>query len=1018
MGAKHTAIPKEFYAHFKIFHELMAIKVREILLVSSPYDAFIMEEDGSLASRIINEYSGLNLSHPPRVTRVASAREALAQLAEKPFGLVITTPHVEEMDAFTLGLEIKKRRPELPVILLAHSLRGLYPIPEGRNCEGIDRIFVWSGNSDLLLAMVKNVEDHLNVDFDTRRARVRVLILVEDSPVYYSSFLPLIYKEIVRQTQAVLGVGLNEEHRLLRMRSRPKILLATDYHQALELYHRYRHFLLGIISDTRIPCNGRMRDDAGIALLSQIRAEIPDLPLLLLSSASENRAAAGGIPAVFLDKNSPNLLGELHSFFLEDLGFGPFVFRGPDGTKIAEAGDLRALQALLPSIPDASLLYHARRNHFSKWIMSRSEIALASKFREVQAADFGDVDEMRRFIISSIQEMRKWQQKGVVAQFKAHSFDAEIMDFVKIGLGSLGGKARGLAFMAALLEQNPSIYEKYPGIHLKIPKTLVISTDGFEAFVQASDLRRLAVETATDEDVRQAFLDAPMPEWLVGDLEVFLSQVTYPLSVRSSSLLEDAQFQPYAGLYQTYMIPNNHPELSVRLDHLVTAVKLVYASTYYEGPKAFARSTANKPQEEAMAVIVQEVSGEAYGDYFYPAIAGVAQSHNFYPVGAMRPEQGIAHIALGLGKTVVEGEKTLRFSPAHPQILPQFASVDATLRNAQRHFYALRIARYPEALKFETYSNLEKRLVDDADGEFPVMSLASTYIHDEHRIRDTTSVHGSRILTFASILKYGAFPLPELLADLLDLSRRGLGCPVEIEFSVNLNPDPGARTEFSFLQIRPMVADEDRLEVQIRESDERRAFCRSGQALGNGRRADIADIVYVKPDAFAAEQTVAMAAEINSLNADLVAARRPYLLIGPGRWGSSDRWLGIPVQWQNISGVGAIVELRNATINAEPSQGSHFFQNITSQGIHYVTVTEGTEDSLDWQWLASLPVVAESRFVRHVRLDRPLVLKIDGRQSRCVMVKPVEGQEEALPEEEACRMTIGETGNLKLETGN
>jgi CheY-like chemotaxis protein len=1008
MGSKHTAIPKEFYAHFKIFHELMAIKVREILLVSSPYDAFIMEEDGSLASRIINEYSGLNLSHPPRVTRAASARQALARLGDKPFDLVITTPHVEEMDAFTLGLEIKQRRPKLPVILLAHSLRGLYPSPEGRDCGGIDKIFVWSDNSDLLLAMVKNVEDHLNVGFDTERARVRVLILVEDSPVYYSSFLPLIYKEIVRQTQVVLGVGLNEEHRLLRMRSRPKILLATDYHEALALYHRYRSYLLGIISDTRIPCNGRLREDAGVDLLSRIRSEIPDLPLLLLSSAAENRRHAKTIPAVFLDKNSPDLLGELHAFFLDHLGFGPFVFRGPDGAKIAEAGDLRALQALLPSIPDASLLYHAQRNHFSKWIMSRSEIALASKFREVQTGDFGDVGEMRRFIISSIQEMRKWQQKGVVAQFKAHSFDAEIMDFVKIGLGSLGGKARGLAFMAALLRQDPTIYEKYPDIRIKIPKTLVISTDGFEAFVQANNLRHLAVEAVSDDRVRQAFLTVPMPDWLVADLEVFLSQVTHPLSVRSSSLLEDAQFQPYAGLYQTYMIPNNHPDLAVRLAHLVDAVKLVYASTYYEGPKAFARSTTNKPQEEAMAVIIQELVGEAYGDFFYPAISGVAQSHNFYPVGAMRPEQGIAHIALGLGKTVVEGEKTLRFSPAHPRVLPQFSSVDATLRNAQRHFYALRVRNYPDKLSFETHSNLEKREVDDADGEFPVASLASTYIHDEHRIRDTTAVPGARILTFAAILKYGAFPLPELLGDILDLARRGLGCPVEIEFSVNLRA--GAKSAFSFLQIRPMVAEEDRLEVQIRERDEQMAFCRSGQALGNGRRTDIADIVFVKPEDFAPEQTLAMAAQIGRLNAGLVAARRPYLLIGPGRWGSSDRWLGVPVQWKDISGVAAIVELRNAALNAEPSQGSHFFQNITSQGIHYVTVTEGSEDFIDWSWLASLQAVAETPFVRHVRLERPMVLKIDGRSSRCAMVKPVEGEDlDGVEENDKCRLANFET---------
>ena len=471
-------------------------------------------------------------------------------------------------------------------------------------------------------------------------------------------------------------------------------------------------------------------------------------------------------------------------------------------------------------------------------------------------------------------------------------------------------------------------------------------------------------------------------------MKAFLDQVRYPLSVRSSSLLEDAQFQPYAGLYATYMIPNNHPDPAVRLAQLITAVKRVYASTYYQGPKAFARSTSNKPQEEAMAVIVQELTGGAYGDYFYPAVSGVAQSHNFYPVGAMRPADGIAHIALGLGKTVVEGEKTLRFAPRHPHILTQFSSVESLLKNTQSHFYALRIAGCPDGLCFDQLGNLEKRHLDDAEGEFPLMTLASTYVHDEHRIRDTTGIPGARVLTFAGMLKYGLFPLPELLGDLLDLSRKGLGCPMEMEFSVHLSPDPGARSEFCILQIRPMAAGEDRFEVKIDDYDLRHAFLASRQSLGNGKRDDIADIVYVRPDRFRPEATTEMAAEIGRLNAALAAEGRSYLLIGPGRWGSSDPWLGIPVQWPQISGVGAIVEVRNGLLNAEPSQGSHFFQNITSQGIYYVTITADGVDFLAWDWLADLPLAAETHFIRHVRLHRPMLLKIDGRQSRCVMVKP------------------------------
>jgi len=983
-----SSIPKDFYSHFKIFHELMSIKVKDILLISSPYDAFIMEEDGSLASRIINEYSGLNLSHPPRVSRTVSASEALSILEKKEFDLVITTPHVEEMDAFSLGLRIKKIRPDMPVILLAHTTRGFYPPPENIDSSGIDKMFVWSGNSDLLLALVKNVEDHLNVEADTQKAKVRVLILVEDSPVYYSSFLPIIYKEIVKQTQQVLGVGLNEEHRLLRMRSRPKILLVNNYEAALALYRKYKSYLLGIISDTRIPRDNRLTDDGGAVLLSQIQEEVQGLPLLLLSSDSNNRKRADQIPAVFLDKNSPNLLSELHDFFLTHLGFGDFIFRMSDGTEISRASDLRSLQATLPDIPDESIWHHAHHNHFSSWIMGRSEIGLASKFREVQADDFNNADEIRRFIISSIQKMRKWQQKGVVAQFKAHSFDAQIMDFVRIGNGSLGGKARSLAFMSAFLQEAPHLYEKYSDINIRIPKTLVLSTDEFEHFIQMNDLRRFATQETPDTEIAAFFLDAPVPDRLVRDLTVFLAQVDYPLSVRSSSLLEDAQFQPYAGLYETYMIPNNDRSLDTRLDHLLAAIKLVWASTYYEGPKAFSRNTSNQPQEEAMAVIIQELTGEAYGDYFYPAISGVTQSHNFYAVSPMKPEEGIAHIALGLGKTVVEGEKTMRFSPRYPSMLPQFSTVDDILKNSQRSFYALKIKNYPECLDFDHDCNLVKRDVDDAEDEFPVMALASTYIAEEHRIRDSSSAGGAKVLTFAQILKYQIFPLPELLTDMMDLARRGLGCPVEIEFSVNLSSNRSQKSDFNFLQMRPMVADEDRLVVQIDDEDIKNAFCRSQRTLGNGKNDKIADIVYAKPESFKVENTVQMAGEIGRINAELIKEKRPYLLVGPGRWGSSDRWLGIPVQWQNISGVGAIIELRNSALHADPSQGSHFFQNITSQGIHYITVTEGSEDFFDWDWVGSLSCVRETEHMRHVRLDQAMTLKIDGRQSQCVMVKP------------------------------
>jgi len=974
---------------FNVFHELMSIKVKEILLVSSPYDAFIMEEDGSLASRIINEYHGLNLSMPPRVRRTASGREALEIAANEKIDIILTMPHLDDMDAVSLARGIKRIDVDLPVILMSHTVKSVYRLIDRRQGSGIDKIFIWSGNSDLLLALVKNVEDRLNVDKDTRIAGVRVLILVEDSPVYQSTFLPLIYKEVVKQTQALLLDGLNEEHRLLKMRARPKILLAENYEEAVALYQRYRPYLFGIISDVRIPRDGRIADEAGLSFLSRARQEIPDLPLLLLSSERRNRAEAERIPAVFIDKNSPNLLKELHEFFLSHLGFGDFVFRLPDRTEIARASDLHSLEIQVARIPEASLWYHAGRNHFSHWIMARSEIALASQFRAVQASEFHTTEDLRRYIIFNIRLLRQLRQKGVVTQFRGERFDADITEFVKIGQGSMGGKGRSLAFMSGLLQHRNDLMERYPDVHIRIPKTLVVSTDGFEAFIAANGLQHFATEEHPDAAVAAAFLAANLPDWLLKQFETFLGQVDYPLSIRSSSLLEDAHFQPYAGLYHTYMIPNNHADPSVRLQQLVRAVKLVYASTFYEGPKAFAQRTGTKAQEEAMAILIQELAGAAHGAYYYPTLSGVAQSYNFYPFSKMKPEEGIAVIALGMGKTVVDGERALRFSPRYPNMLPQFSTVDDVLAHSQRYFYALRIHPPGETLNFNLNSNLDKREVGDAEAEYPVQAVSGTYMAAEHRIRDSGFMPGPKVVTFAPVLKYGILPLPQMLQDLLEVGRKSMGCPVEIEFAANLYPEKEHRNELFFLQMRPLVADEEQLEIGIDPEELERAFCRSGQALGNGRRSDIRDIVYVKPDVFDKNRTVEIAREIDRINVALNAAETPYLLVGPGRWGSADRWLGIPVRWRNISAAVAIVELQNEQLEVDPSQGSHFFQNITALGIHYITVSKSGGDLFDWDWVHALPAVQDLTYVRQVRTKQPMTLKLDGRTSQCVILKPL-----------------------------
>ncbi len=1010
MSRDGQRIIPDFDPHFKIFHELMPFKVQEILLVSSIYDAFLMEEDGSLATRLINEYHGLNLSKPPKITRVSTAAEALEVVARKTFEMVITMPFLGSMDAFELGRMIKNIRPELPVILLAHSLRRSFL---ERPDAGIDKIFLWCCEADLLLAIIKNVEDHRNVDGDTGKAMVRVIIYVEDSPLYRSLLLPLIYREVVHQTQSVLDESLNERHRLLRMRARPKILMATNYEEALAFFEAYKPYVFCVLSDARFMRTGKTDKNAGLHFLQHVRAEISDLPLLMLSSEAGNRRQAEAVSAVFLDKNSPDIREELHAFFLENLGFGNFVFRLPDGKAIAEAASLIEFEEKLKEIPDASLINHARRNHFSNWVMARAEVALARRLHRDVLASISDPAAMREDIVCKVHSLRKLRQRGVVVKFSSSTYNPDIMDFVTIGGGSMGGKARGLAFIWACLQGvsgEDSVLSRLP---VTIPKTCVITADGFESFIAENNLH--LHEEQSDEEIADYFLDARLPARLRRDLGAFLEKFSRPITVRSSSLLEDGQFKPYAGLYSTYFLSNNHPHFAERLAQLESAVKLVYASTWFESPRAFSRSTG-QGRDDSMAVIIQQVVGRDYGGTWYSGLSGVAQSHNFYPVMGMRADEGIASIALGLGKTVVEGEKSLWFSPAHPQQLIQFSTVEDMLFNSQRQFYALDM-QLNTCLR-RSQSNLVRRSLQDAEDELPVRLLTSTYIADEHRVRDA-HLPGAKIATFAQILKYGGYPLVEILTELLHLGREGMGCEVEIEFAVDIEAEL-AGSVFYFLQIRPMVTGGELVEVRISDQEIGRAFCYSGQSLGYGLFRNMADIIYVRPDSFDPAATRAIAAEIGAMNRRLQQQKRPFLLIGPGRWGSADPWLGIPVQWSDIAGVGAIAEIRNERLRADSSQGSHFFQNITSLGIPYLTLNltgkveadrrgpersiqverRGPErkvqferrgpkrkaDFLDQDWLDGLPVILDGRYVRHVQLARPFTMKCNGELMESVLL--------------------------------
>jgi len=976
----------DFDPRFKKFHELMGSKIREILLVSTPYDAWIMEEDCRLSEKIIHEYRGLNLSHPPRLHWASSDAEALSAVEKQRFDMVVIISHYADVDTAPIGQEIQNKVPEIPIIYLNHDVTDTLECVPNEN-EELDnvRTFLWGGNTDILLAIVKSVEDEMNVSHDTLTAGIRVIIFVEDSAEYISSLLPILYRELVTQTQAVMEEGLNEEHRLLAMRARPKILLANSYESAKDLYDRYKPYVLGIISDVRFPRQCEMDSNAGIRLLKEIKNDRFDIPLLLVSSESKNAVKAKAIPASFVDKNSDSLHADVCAFFINRLGFGDFIFRTPDGNEIVRASNLQSLEKQLQNISDESFVYHCNRNDFSRWLFARSEIELASIVRPIRDKDFQNVESHRDHLVSIIHQRRILRQKGVIVNLDGETFDQDT-DFFKIGTGSLGGKGRGLAFISAYLRDNTWIHDKFANVAIRIPQTLVITTEGFDVFIKDNQIDPTKMFALTDHEIAENFLDSTFPEQIENELHAFLSQIDYPLAVRSSSLLEDAKFKAYAGLYKTYMLSNDNPDHNYRVKQLIEAIKLVYASTYYKAPRDFARRVGHRTEEEKMAVIVQKVTGDRYDDHFYPAISGVAQSYNYYPISKMKSEEGIATIAMGLGKTVMGGEKALRFSPRYPEILPQRASVDDILENAQRFVYALKMGDSCSALDINDNSTLEKCEISNLHAHFPVMPLSSTYIPAEHRIRDSAQIPGHLVLTFASVLKYDLFPLCEILLNVLDLGQKGMGCSIEIEFSVRLFPDKESAPEFYILQVRPMTARAELKKVDISDQDINKAFCYSSHALGNADNFDKTDIVYVKPDAFDPGRTPEIAQEIGKINVELMRKGCRFLLIGPGRWGSADRWLGIPVTWSDISGVGAIIETSHAKLKADPSQGSHFFHNITTLGINYVNVLESEGDFLKWDWLTSLPIQLELNFVAHLKLNHPMSLKVDGRQSRCVMI--------------------------------
>ncbi len=971
------------------FQNLMRFRIRDILLVSSLYDLYLFEEDGRLYELLRHEYRDLQLSHTPEITRVSTAKKAL-KLAkeEKRFDLIITTLHIEDMDAIRFAEKVKNSDLNIPIVLLTQNKKELKHLMNSRNIHIFDNVFMWQGDFRIIIAIVKTIEDKLNVDHDTNIVGVQTIILIEDDVQYYSSFLPRIYNELFNQARRLISEGVNLSHKYLRMRARPKILLCTNYEEAWRYYKKYKEYCLGVISDIDFPYKGVKHRKAGIKFAKNIKSDQPDIPILLLSNDPSNKADAYKVKSSFIVKDSPLLLEQVRDFMFEYFSFGDFIFRKADGTEVDRAHDLISLQEKLRIVPDESIIYHASRNHFSNWLKARTEFRLAFKLRPRKVSDYKNVTELRNDLINSIESYKYLRKRGLITDFDKENFDPN-SGFARIGGGSLGGKARGLGFINALISDY-ELDSKFKDVRIFVPPGIVIATEVYDSFLEQNNLRKFAIESENDEEITNQFLKAEhFPHEIISHLASFLELIDSPLAVRSSSLLEDSQYHPFAGVYETYMLPNNHPNPLIRLNELLITIKKIYASTFYQRAKEYLKITSYRLEEEKMAVIVQKLVGKKHKNRFYPEISGVAKSYNFYPVKPQKSYDGIVSAALGLGKTVVDGGSCLRFCPKYPKDIIQFNSVKDTLNNSQTKFYALKLDGEVD-LEVQTHDLLLKKYdLNVAEKDEALNLIGSTYSIENDVVYDGTSREGIRVVTFAPILKHRIFPLPEIVNFLLNISSWGMGTPVEIEFAINLADKKHPINEFGVLQDRPIVINEELENLKIEHTKKENLLCESDQVLGHGIINDIHDIVYVDYDKFDRAKTEQIAREVNYFNSKLNKKNKPYLLIGMGRWGSLDPWLGIPVVWEQISGAKVIVESDFKDIIVKPSQGSHFFHNITSLMIGYFTVSNLNEKSfLDFDWLRSSIPVERKKYCMNFSFTNPLIVKINGRNNKGVILKP------------------------------
>lgn len=967
----------------------MPYRIRDILLVSSLYDLYVFEEDGRLYELIRNEYQGLNLSHSPEITRVSSGEEAITLAREeRRFDLIITTQHIEDMQATKLAELVKKSELNIPIVLLAYDNRELIELVSHCDTSVFDRIFIWTGNFRILIGIIKHLEDRLNIDHDTRIVGVQSIILIEDSVRFYSSYLPILYTEILKQSQRLISEGINLTHKYLRMQARPKILLCTTYEEAWQYYEKYEDFILGVISDIDFLRNNKQDPNAGIEFARNVKSRHNDIPILLQSNDPSNEQKTRAMGVSFLLKDSPTLLYELQRFTIKHFGFGDFVFRHENNNEIGRASDLISLEEMLKIVPEDCIRHHTERNHFSRWLKARTEFWLAHKLRPRKISDYDSINDFRDSLVTSLKEYRKLRQKGIITDFKKESFDPQ-SGFSRIGEGSLGGKARGLSFVNTLIN-NYKLQDRFEGVQISVPSGIVLGADVFDAFLDENNLRTFALNCMDDVKILKKFLNAEkFPEDILGDLAAFLNMAHDPLAVRSSSLLEDSQYHPFAGVYGTYMIANNHDNPLVRLNELLNAVKRVYASTFYHSAKDYIKVTSYRLEEEKMAVIIHKIVGTKHGDKFYPDFSGIAKSYNFYPVHPQKSTDGIVSTALGLGKTVVDGGNTVRFSPKYPNHLPQFSTIKDTLRNNQHKFYALDIEAKAND-SFETHDICVKQYtLDTAEKDGALHYVASTYSHENDTIYDGISRHGARLVTFAPVLKHKIFPLPQIIDLLLEMGSWGMGTPVEIEFAVKMSAPKGKLKEFGLLQMRPLVLNREMELLNIDVKNPETLICQSPHVLGNGVIDEIYDIVYVDYHLFERSKSKEVAVEVNTFNKKLVSEKRPYLLIGVGRWGSLDPWLGIPVTWDQISGAKAIVETSFKDFMVEPSQGSHFFQNITSFMVGYFSVNSFKNSGfMDWDWLIKQEFEEEMKYTRRLKFSSPIVIKMNGQENKGIILKP------------------------------